>query len=121
MGSAVRKLEDSEIGAAGRERRREVRFPLGLPVGVQLAGRELPITVEVLDLSARGGRFCCIDERVRVDVRVDQMASLSFILQDQSRCFAQGRVVRSEPGGEFALRIEASNDAFRAFISQLGM
>jgi hypothetical protein len=124
MGSALPKLEDFKIQATpgkakamAKDRRREARFPLGLPVGIQLAGRPHPITVELLDLSARGGRFRSLEERDRV--RVDEAASIAFVLQDQSRCFAEGRVIRSDPSGVFAMRLEGTNDAFVAFIRQL--
>jgi hypothetical protein len=115
MGSALHKLEESKINTLREERRRDARFHLGLPVGVQLAGRPRPITVELLDLSARGGRFRCLEERVRVA----EAASVVFLLEDQSRCVAQGQVVRCGPNGEFALRLDGSNDAFLAFVSTL--
>ena len=106
-------------GGARREkdRRRHARFPLGLPVGVQLAGRPGPITVELLDLSATGGRFRCPAPGEKV--RVNDTATVSFVMQDQRRCFAEGQVVRADASGEFALRLAAANDAFVAFVKQL--
>jgi hypothetical protein len=127
MGSALPKVDESSIGSigpagplrpaapSGKDRRRAARFPLGLPVGVQLAGRPGPITVELLDLSATGGRFRCLGEKVRVD----ETATVTFVLQDQQRCHAAGHVVRSDASGEFALRLADTNDAFVAFVSQL--
>jgi hypothetical protein len=127
MGSALPKVGKSNIGRivpagplravapAGKDRRRHARFPLGLPVGVQLAGRPGPITVELLDLSATGGRFRCLGEKVRVN----ETATVSFVLQDQQCCLAEGQVVRSDASGEFALRLADTNEAFVAFISQL--
>ena len=115
MGNALPKLEESKINTLREERRRDARYHLGLPVGVKLAGRPQPITVELLDLSARGGRFRCLEERVRVD----ETASVVFVLEDQSRCVAEGQVVRSGPNGEFAVRLEGTNDAFVAFVNQL--
>ena len=136
MGSALPKLENSKIQAEiqaksqvtiqvtpgkakplPKERRRETRFPLGLPVGIQLAGRPQPIMVELLDVSARGGRCRSLEERDRV--RLDESASIAFVLQDQRRCCAQGQVIRCDPSGVFALRLEGANDAFAAFIRQL--
>ena len=138
MGNAVPKIEKdlreigskiaSEVGrrighkgdrkpvASGPERRRHERFALGLPVGVHLAGRSSPITVELLDLSVTGGRFRCVGEKVGLA----ETAIVAFVSQDQKRCYAEGKVVRSDASGEFALRLEKRNDAFAKFVSQLG-
>ena len=141
MGNAVPKIEKdlreigskiaSEVGRkmmktgdkgerraihAGPDRRRHTRFALGLPVGVHLAGRPNPITVELLDLSVSGGRFRGLGEKVGVA----ETAIVAFVSQDQKRCYAEGKVVRADGSGEFALRIEKRNDAFAAFVSQLG-
>jgi len=121
MGSARRELEGLKIHKvdaarpAGKDRRRHARFPLGLPVGVQIAGRAAPITVELLDLSATGGRFRSLGDRVRLD----ETATVVFVLEDQRRCTAEGRVVRSDASGEFALRLKSNNDAFAAFVRRL--
>jgi len=121
MASARPEAEDLKIAKVdstrpvGRDRRRHARFPLGLPVGVHIAGRPGPITVELLDLSATGGRFRCLGDRVRVD----EIATVAFFLDDQRRCQAEGRVVRSDASGEFALRLKKANDAFAAFVRRL--
>ena len=140
MGNAVPKMEKdlreigskiaSEVGRqignraaaadrkpvqSGPDRRRHTRFALGLPVGVHLAGRPAPMTVELLDLSVTGGRFRCLGE----NVVVAETATVAFVSQDQKRCFAEGKVVRSDVSGEFALRLEKRNDAFAAFVKQL--
>jgi hypothetical protein len=118
MASARQEVGDLRIAKVdstrplGKDRRRHARFPLGLPVGVQIAGRPGPITVELLDLSATGGRFRCLGDRVRVD----ETATVVFVLEDQRRCQAVGRVVRSDASGEFALRLKNANDAFAAFV-----
>jgi hypothetical protein len=121
MGSARPEVDELNIGkaestrSAGKDRRRHARFPLGLPVGLQIAGRPGPITVELLDLSATGGRFRSLGDRVRVD----ETATVVFVLEDQRRCQAEGRVVRADASGEFALRLKTSNDAFVAFVRHL--
>jgi hypothetical protein len=107
---------DRKVIQAGPDRRRHTRFTLGLPVGVHLAGRPDPITVELLDLSVSGGRFRCVGETVAVA----ETAIVAFVSQDQKRCFAEGKVVRADVSGEFAVRIEKRNDAFAAFVRQLG-
>ena len=121
MASARTEVEDLKIAKADsarpvkRDRRRYARFPLGLPVCVQIAGRPGPITVELLDLSATGGRFRCLADRVRVD----EIATVAFFLDDQRRCQAEGSVVRSDASGEFALRLKKANAAFVAFVRRL--
>jgi hypothetical protein len=121
MASARPGVEDLKIAKVdstrpvGKDRRRHARFPLGLPVGMQLAGRPGPILVEILDLSATGGRFRCVGDRVCID----ETATVAFLLEDQRRCEAEGRVVRSDASGEFALRLKKSNAAFAAFVRRL--
>ena len=97
------------------ERRKRPRFPLGLPVRVHLAGKSDPITAEVVDLSARGGRFRCIDETVQVN----QTASFAFVLPDQRHCVAKGRVVRADDSGEFAVKLSNANRAYLGFVGGL--
>jgi hypothetical protein len=109
------KAERGKAAATGPDRRLHARFALGLPVGVLLAGRDSPITVELLDVSVSGGRFRCVGEKVRVA----DTATVAFVSQDQQRCSAEGQIVRADASGEFALRIETSNEAFAAFVSQL--
>lgn len=121
MASARPEVEDLTIRKvdaarpAAKDRRRHARFPLGLPVGVQVTGRPEPITVELLDLSATGGRFRSLGDRVRID----ETATVVFVLEDQRRCQAVGRVVRSDASGEFALRLRSANEAFIAFVRRL--
>ena len=106
---------DRKAAHAGPDRRRHKRFALGLPVGVHLADRPDPITVELLDISVSGGRFRCVGEKVRVDDK----ATVAFVSGDQQRCSAEGHIVRADASGEFALRIATRNDAFAAFVKQL--
>jgi hypothetical protein len=118
------KVETAKPGAAkpqiGKadskaDRRRSARFPLGLPVRVHIDGRPDPITVELMDLSAGGGRFRCLAETVAVD----QDASFAFLLPGQRRCLAKGRIIRADASGEFALRLQGANRAFLGFVGQL--
>ena len=97
------------------ERRRHSRFPIGLPVKVTLAGAADPITVELLDISLKGGRFHAFGD----EVRVGQRAAFAFVVPDQGRCLAEGSVARIKRGGEFVVTLDETNDAFRAFVRQL--
>ncbi len=115
MPKAKQKPKQSKSHVDRPERRRNIRFPLGLPVRVYLAGKADPITVELADLSMGGGRFRCATE----SVSLDQAASFAFVLPGQRRCSAKGRVVRADPNGEFALRLQEANRAFLGFVGQL--
>jgi hypothetical protein len=98
------------------ERRRHSRFPLGLPVRVCLAGRAAPVTMELLDVSAGGGRF----RAPPGGVTVDQRAAFGFVVPDLSRCLAKGRVLRIDPtAGHFVLSFDDANDGFRRFLRLL--
>jgi hypothetical protein len=101
------------------DRRRHARFPLGLPVGVRLAGRRTPIMVELLDVSESGARFQAADAEVKLADR----AAFAFVVPDRSSCQAQGLVVRADRSGRFAgqfvLELDDTNDAFVGFIRLL--
>ena len=126
---------------AAQNRRQHARFLLGLPVKLHVDSRDLPITVEVVDVSEGGARlraFAC-------PVRADQHATLRFLLPDQRTCVASGRVARVEraldqgsatfsgpissrgvsspSAGEgtvdFVLCLDETNDAFRGFLASL--
>ncbi len=96
-------------------RRRHARFPLGLPVKLQVVGQAGSIVVEIVDVSAGGLRLRSLGE----EVRVTQRATLRFILADQRACAAGGRVTRVERGGAFVLALDETNDAFRSFLASL--
>jgi hypothetical protein len=96
-------------------RRRHARFPLGLPVKLQVVGQTAPLIVEIVDVSAGGLRLRSLGD----DVRVAQRATLRFVLSDQRACAVGGRVTRVERGGAFVLALEETNDAFRGFLASL--
>lgn len=102
------------ITTAPVDRRRSSRFVLGLPVRLHLAGVADPLTVELVDLSLTGGRF----RSVLPTARLNQNAAIVFVLPGQRRCLAKGRVVRNDPSGEFALRLEKVNAAFVSFVRE---
>ena len=96
-------------------RRRHMRFPLGLPVELYVAGREAPIIVEVVDVSAGGVRLRALD----ASVNVAEQATLRFLLPDQRACVAVGQVMRVEKEREIILVLKRSNPAFKAFLASL--
>ena len=100
-----------------QDRRRHARFPLGLPVGVRLAGRRTPLMVELVDLSKSGARFHTIDGSA--DVHVADRATFGFVVPGEPSCQAQGSVVRADRTGQFVLALDDANDAFVGFIRLL--
>ena len=103
------------------DRRRHARFPLGLPVGVRLAGRRTPLMVELLDVSESGARFHALDGAP--DVNVADRAAFGFVVPGEPSCRAEGLVVRADRSGRFAgqfvLALDDANDAFVGFIRLL--
>jgi hypothetical protein len=100
-------------------RRRDVRFPLGLPATLHWVDHEAPdapTIVEIVDISSRGLRLRSLDGGVSVARR----ASLHFVLSDQRVCTAAGEVNRVGRSGSFVLALEESNGAFRGFVDSLG-
>jgi PilZ domain-containing protein len=97
------------------DRRRHARFPLGLPVGLRVASRTTPLTVELLDLSESGARFQALDATVRVAER----ATFGFVVPDRPSCRAEGQVVRADRSGQFVVALDEANDAFVGFVRSL--
>lgn len=97
------------------DRRRHLRFPLGLPVLIHLEGRDDSTPVEIVDIAERGARFRTVGERVPIH----QRASFGFVTAAQAACVASGRVVRVDDGGVFVLSVERAKSAFRSFVGSL--
>lgn len=103
------------LARVSANRRRHARFPLGLPVKLQVVGQAGSIIVEIVDLSAGGLRLRGLGD----EVQVTQRATLSFVLPDQRACAAGGQVTRVEREGAFVLALDETNDAFRSFLASL--
>jgi c-di-GMP-binding flagellar brake protein YcgR len=101
--------------AQKQNRRRHARFPLGLPVRLQVTNRPEPIIVEIVDISAGGLRLRSLGE----EVHLAQRATLRFVLPDQRACAVEGHVSRVERGGEFVLELEKANATFLKFLKSL--
>jgi hypothetical protein len=97
------------------DRRRHSRFPLGLPVDVHLGRRKTGMIVELADVSVGGLLLRGGDG----DVAVAETAAIGFVGPDRKRCVAKGRVVRIDDGGQFVVKLDTSNDAFRGFVGLL--
>jgi hypothetical protein len=100
---------------AQANRRRYLRFPLGLPARLHRADRPGSIVVEIVDVSASGLRLRSVGD----EVRVGENAALRFVLADQRICAVAGRVIRVERDGAFVLALDEANHAFHAFVASL--
>jgi hypothetical protein len=96
------------------ERRRHTRTPVGLPVRVHFAGRELPVTAELGDLSQGGCYFR------GVAAPVDSKLAFGFVLPGRQVCVAGGQVLRVDGGG-FAVAINRANSAFFDFLASVSL
>jgi hypothetical protein len=96
-------------------RRRHMRFPLGLPVELYVAGRETPIIVEIVDVSAGGVRLRSLE----ASVNVAEQATLRFVLQGGKPCVATGQVTRVEKEREIIMVLKRTNASFKSFVSSL--
>jgi hypothetical protein len=94
------------------ERRRHTRTPLGLPVRVHFAGRTIPVTVELRDVSQGGCYF-----RGAAAPHSAKLA-FGFVLAENQICVAAGQVLRVDRDG-FAVVIDRSNDTFTDFVTGL--
>ena len=92
------------------ERRRHPRIPIGLMVRVHFAGRTVPLSVELSDISQGG----CYFEGATAPA--EARVAFGFVLPGQQVCVAAGQVLRVDPRG-FAVSIDRSNDGFTEFMS----
>jgi len=104
-----------QLAPVQQNRRRHKRFPLGLPVELHVAGREQPVIVEVVDVSAGGVRLRALESAVRVA----EQATLKFLLPGNRHCVAVGQVARVEKEREIILILKRANPAFKAFLASL--
>lgn len=97
------------IEAEPHERRRHRRTPVGVPVRVHFAGRTMPVSAELGDLSPGSCylRGVCAPANAKL--------AFGFVLSGTEVCLAAGRVVRTDSGG-FAMFIQRSNPAFSGFL-----
>jgi hypothetical protein len=92
------------------ERRRYPRIPVGLAVRVHFAGRTIPLTVELADVS-RGGCYF-----QGASAPADARVAFGFILPGRQVCVAAGQVLRVDPRG-FAVAVDRANEGFTEFLS----
>lgn len=104
--------DGDDTGTARPERRRQARLPVELQVRVHFAGRTMPVTAGLADISTDG---CYL--RGLTAPQAAKLA-LGFRMGGDRVCLAAGQVVRVDQGG-FAVRFDRRNAAFENFIAQI--
>jgi hypothetical protein len=104
--------DDDTAESDYKDRRRHPRVPLGMPVRVHFAGRTVPVTVELRDISHGGCYFR------GASAPAFARLAFGFVLPERRVCVARGRVLRVDGGG-FAITIDHSNDVFTNFVTDL--
>ncbi len=85
---------------------------MGLPVRVHFAGRTVPVTVELRDISLGGCYF------TGVTAPAETKLAFGFVLPERKVCVAGGQVLRVDRNG-FAVTIDRSNQGFAEFLTGL--
>jgi hypothetical protein len=106
---------DRSSTPARANRRRHARFPLGLPVALQVVDRPDPIIVEIVDVSEGGLQLRALGD----EIRPEQRATLRFVLADQRACAVEGHVLRIGRDGTFVLELDKANATFSKFLKSL--
>jgi hypothetical protein len=99
------------------ERRRRYRFPVGLPVTVQLAGLGESLLAELTDVSS-GGCFLRGPE-LSLYSRLGERVTFGFVMRSREPGLVTGRVVRRTPGEGLGLAIEEANQPFDDLLADL--
>jgi hypothetical protein len=102
---------------AASDRRRCLRYPVGLPVMVQIEGLGESLLSELTDVST-GGCFLRGTE-LALYSRLGERLTFGFVLRGREAGQVRGRVVRRAPGEGVGLVIEEANEAFDELLSAL--
>ena len=86
-----------------------------MSINLHIGGRPQPVTVEIVDIGARGARF----RATPAPVQIEEEAAFGFVSRDQHICVANGRVLRIGGNGDFVLSVERANAAFHSFLESL--
>ncbi len=105
-------MAPTDIATLLPERRRQRRTPIEIQVRVHFAGRTLPVTAHLADVSTDG---CYLRG---VAAPPDARLALGFEARRGRVCLAAGRVVRVDQGG-FGVRFDRRNTAFENFVAQI--
>lgn len=108
----------TSISFSQQQERRDVRYPLHLPVSIKLAQKEMHTHSE--NISVRG-IFLSIGFAIPKDSTIEVVVEVSNVLEPSIRLGAHGKVIRVQPkaSGDFAVAI-AFERPFRFCRQDLG-
>jgi PilZ domain len=99
------------------DRRRCLRYSVGLPVTVQMEGLGESLLAELADVSTTG---CFLrGSELALYSRLGEQISFGFVLRGREAGMVRGRVVRRAPGEGLGLVIEEANEAFDELLADL--
>jgi hypothetical protein len=114
MSLSLTAAADSE---AGPERRRRIRYFVGLPVRVQIDGASPATLAELTDVSATG---CFLrHQEMSFLTSLGDRVAFGFVLPSRGVGLVRGRVVRTIPGEGVAVAIEQANEPFDELLGTL--
>jgi hypothetical protein len=99
------------------ERRRRDRYPVGLPVTVQIPGLGESLLAELTDVSGTGCFLRSSD--VALYSRLGERVTIGFVVKSRESALVVGRVVRRTPGEGLAIVIEDANRPFAELLADL--
>jgi hypothetical protein len=99
------------------DRRRRRRYPVGLPVTVQIPGLGESLLAELTDVST-GGCFLRGPE-IALYCRLGERLTFGFVLEGGESGVVTGRVVRRPPGEGLGVAIETWNRPFEELLADL--
>jgi hypothetical protein len=103
--------------ASGQDRRRRIRYAVGLPVRVQVDGIATASLAELLDVSATG---CFLrNQEMSFLIALGDRVAFGFVLPSRGVGLVRGRVVRRIPGEGLAVAIEQANEPFDELLGSL--
>jgi hypothetical protein len=102
---------------AALNRRRCPRFPVGLPVTVQMEGLGESLLAELADVSNTGCFLRGPD--LALYSRLGEQLSFGFVLRAGESGVVRGRVVRRAPNEGLGLCIEEANETFDELLADL--
>jgi hypothetical protein len=109
-------MTQSRLNAAS-DRRRCLRYAVGLPVTVQMEGLGESLLAELADVSTTG---CFLrGPELAIYSRLGERLSFGFVLRGGESGIVRGRVVRRAPGEGLGLVIEEANKTFDELLGDL--
>jgi PilZ domain len=102
---------------AASDRRRSLRYAVGLPVTVQMEGLGESLLAELADVSTTG---CFLrGAELALYSRLGEQLTFGFVLRAGESGLVRGRVVRRAPNEGLGLVIEEANEIFDELLADL--